>query len=86
MENLQQLTSVVRSTLLRWHQLIPTAIHISERLCEELRVYCEFATAHEEAVVSLVKVNAQLTQIQQLATPEEVAMPRKRLQQIEVCF
>ena len=86
MENLQQLTSVVRSTSLRWHQLIPTAIGIIERLRDDLRVYHDFATAHEAALVSLIEVNARLTHIQQLATPEELVMPRKRLQQIQVCF
>jgi len=51
-----------------------------------LRVYHDFATAHEAALVSLIEVNARLTHIQQLATPEELVMPRKRLQQIQVCF
>jgi hypothetical protein len=84
LENQQQLTSGVRSVLLRWHQLQLTAAGIIQRLDEELQVYCDFLTAHEKAVMSLIQVNVQLTQIQQLATPEQAAMPRERLQQIEV--
>jgi hypothetical protein len=34
----------------------------------------------------LIEVNARLTHTQQLATPEELVMPRNRLQQIQVCF
>jgi hypothetical protein len=86
LDNLKQLTSVVRSVLLRWHQLQPTAVGIIQRLDEELQLYCDFLAAHEKAVVSLVQVNVQLTQIQQLATPEQAAMPRERLLQIEVHF
>jgi hypothetical protein len=85
MENLQQLTSVVRSTLLRWHQLIPTAVNIIEQLRKELQVYRDFTAAHEAAVVSMIEVNVRLTQMQQLATPEERAMPQKHLQRLEVC-
>jgi nesprin-1 len=86
LENLQQLTSVVRSTLLRWHQLTPTAVGIIQRLHEELQVYRDFVTAHGKAVVSLTQVDVRLTQIQHLATPEQVAMPRERLQEVEVCL
>lgn len=83
LDNMKQLTSVVRSVLLRWHQLQPTAVGIIQRLDEELQVYRDFLAAHEKAVLSLIQVNVQLTQIQQLATPEEAAMPRERLLQIE---
>jgi nesprin-1 len=86
LKNLQQLTSVVRSVLLRWHQLTPTAAGILERLHEELQVYRDFVTAHGKAVVSLTQIDVRLTHIQHLATPEQVAMPRERLQQIEVCL
>jgi nesprin-1 len=86
LENLQQLTSVIRSVLLRWHQLTPTAVGILQRLHEELQVYRDFVTAHGKAVVFLTQVDVRLTQIQHLATPEQVAVPRGRLQEIEVCF
>lgn len=86
LENLQQLTSAIRSMLLRWHQLTPTAVAIIQKLHEELQVYRDFVTAHGKAIVSLTQVDVRLTQIQHLATPEQVAMPRERLQEIEVCF
>jgi hypothetical protein len=84
LDNLRQLTSVVRTVLLRWHQLQPTAVGIIQRLDEELQVYRDFLAAHEKAGISLVQVNVQLTQIHQLATLEQAAMPKERLRQIEV--
>jgi len=86
LENLQQLTSVVRSMLLHWHQLTPTAVDIIQRLREELQVYRDFVTAHGKAVVSLTQVDVRLTQIQHLATPEQAAVPSERLKQLQVCF
>nr|CAD7432086.1 unnamed protein product [Timema monikensis] len=82
-KNLQQLTSLVRTTLQRWHALTPTAIGILQRLQRELQVYRDFVLAHGKAVVTLTQVDVQLTQIQHLSTPEQAAMPRSRLQQIE---
>nr|CAD7603271.1 unnamed protein product [Timema genevievae] len=82
-KNLQQLTGLVRTTLQRWHALTPTAIGILQRLQRELQVYRDFVSAHGKAVVMLTQVDVQLTQIQHLSTPEQAAMPRSRLQQIE---
>lgn len=86
LENLQQLTSVVRSMLLRWHQLTPTAISILQRLYDELQIYRDFVSAHGKVFVSLTQIDVRLTQIQHLATPEQSSKPKGRLQQIEVQY
>ncbi|PSN34718.1 hypothetical protein C0J52_20229 [Blattella germanica] len=83
LENLQQLTSAVRSMLLRWHQLTPNALRIMQWLHAELQVYRDFVTAHGRAVVCLTNIDVRLTQIQHLATPEEASLPVGRLEQIE---
>ena len=84
LENLQQLTLAVRTMLLRWHQLTPTAMRILQRLHGELQVYHDFIMVHGKAVVCLTSIDVRLTQIQHLASPQQSSMSMDRLYQIEV--
>lgn len=84
-ENIQELTSRARVIIARWENIMPKAQAILQRLQNELIPFREFSLAHEDAVVGLSKIDAQLTELQHLALPEEVPAKErlKRLQVIE---
>jgi nesprin-1 len=51
-------------------------------LQKDQKTYREFVSAHGAAVIGLTQVDVMLTQLQHLATPEQKALPRRRLQQL----
>lgn len=79
-QNIQELTSKAKDVILRWHALKPRAIDALQKLKHELSLIEDFENAHGDAVMSLTKVDAQLTELQHLT---EAEAPEKRLGQLE---
>lgn len=84
-ENIQELTTRARVIIARWENLMPKAKAILQKLQNELIPFREFSLAHEDSVVALTKLDAQLTELQHLSPPEKVNSKDKlkNLQQIE---
>lgn len=83
LQNIKQLTLGVRKVIIRWHDLLPRARNFLQTLQRELTLYKEFITVHSNAVMGLTRVDAQLTDLQHLASPELESSPDERLQQLE---
>ena len=80
-ENIQELTSKARVVITRWNNLLPRIHSLLKRLQEEIVLFKDFSLAHEDAVIGLSKVDAQLTELQHLTTQK--MPPKERLQQLE---
>lgn len=78
--NIQELTTNAKEVILRWHALKPRAIDNLQKVKHELSLIEDFENAHGDAVMSLTKVDAQLTELQHLT---EAETPEKRLGQLE---
>lgn len=81
-DNLRSLTADVRGVIDRWYALKPRVEGLLSALQKEQKNYREFITIHGAAVVGLTQIDVRLTQLQHLATPEQQASPRRRLQQL----
>ncbi|CAH1990103.1 unnamed protein product [Acanthoscelides obtectus] len=81
-ENIQELTSRARVTIARWENLMPKAQSLLQKLQNELIPFKEFSLAHEDAVVGLTKLDAQVTELQHLSPPEKVPL-EERLKKLE---
>lgn len=84
-ENIQELTTRARVIIARWENLMPKAKAILQKLQNELIPFREFTLAHEDSVVGLTRLDAQLTELQHLCPPEKVDPKNKlkNLQEIE---
>ncbi|VEN55997.1 unnamed protein product, partial [Callosobruchus maculatus] len=81
-DNIQELTSRARVTIARWENLMPKAQSLLQKLQNELVPFKEFSLAHEDAVVGLTKLDAQITELQHLSPPEKVPL-QERLKKLE---
>ncbi|CAG9835633.1 unnamed protein product [Diabrotica balteata] len=79
-KNIQELTSRTRVIIVRWENLLPKARAILNQLQTELAPFREFSVAHEDAIVGLTKLDAQVTELQHLL-PEKVS-PQERLKKL----
>ncbi|KAF5308509.1 hypothetical protein FQR65_LT06174 [Abscondita terminalis] len=82
-ENMKTLTSHVRQLIIKWHDILPYGHRILQVLERELALYKEFATAHGNAVMSLTRINAQLTELQYLSCPDTEVSLKERLEKLE---
>lgn len=83
-KNVLELTSKSRVVITRWHNLMPKATSNLNRLKAEIEPFKEFSLIHEEAVVDLSKIDAQLTELQHLSNEKMPAKERlKKLEAIE---
>lgn len=81
-DNLRSLTTDVRGVIDRWYGLRARVEGVLSALKKDQKNYREFITIHGAAVVGLTQIDVRLTQLQHLATPEQKASPRRRLQQL----
>lgn len=82
-ENVQQLTTKVRLMIARWHSITSKARELLQRLRGEIELYKEFMSAHGNAIVGLTKIDANLTDLQHLTSPNQKASPAEQLRQME---
>lgn len=83
-QNIKKLTNSVRKIIIRWHDLLPRCHNVLQNLQRELALYKEFTAAHGNAIMGLTRVDAQLTELQHLATPTLESSPEERMKQLEV--
>jgi nesprin-1 len=81
-ENIQELTSRARVVITRWYNLLPRVQSLVQRLKNEIVLFKEFSLAHEDAIIGLTKVDAQLTELEHLTTQN--VRPRDRLNELEL--
>lgn len=80
-DNIQELTAKTRVVIVRWENLLPKALAILKQLQTELAPFKEFSIAHEDAIVGLTKLDAQVTELQHLLPPDKVP-PQERLNKL----
>nr|XP_023021800.1 nesprin-1-like isoform X2 [Leptinotarsa decemlineata] len=80
--NIKELTSKARVIVVRWENLMPKAQALLQRLQNELTPFKEFSLAHEDAIVALTKLDAQITELQHLSPPDKVS-PVDRLKKLQ---
>ncbi|XP_057659193.1 muscle-specific protein 300 kDa-like [Diorhabda carinulata] len=81
-KNIQELTARTRLIIVRWENLLPKARAILSQIQTELAPFKEFSIAHEDAIVGLTRLDAQVTELQHLLPPEKVS-PQERLKKLE---
>ncbi|CAK9831289.1 Muscle-specific protein 300 kDa [Anthophora retusa] len=81
-DNLKSLISQTRLLIDKWQTLKPRANAVLLALQQGQKNYRDFITVHGAAVVGLTQVDVRLTRTQHLATPEQKASVRRRLQQL----
>ncbi|KAF5292002.1 hypothetical protein FQA39_LY14119 [Lamprigera yunnana] len=79
-ENIKKLTAKVRQLLIQWHNILPHAHNLLQLLQHELNLYKQFSAAQGNAIMSLTRVDAQLTDLQHLL---EMSI-KERLEQLDV--
>lgn len=81
-ENLQNLISRVRSMIIRWNNLIPSAVRLLGLLRQDTAMHRKFVDAHGKAVVGLTQVDVHLTQIQHLPRRQNIKHQKQQLEVI----
>ncbi|XP_076391990.1 muscle-specific protein 300 kDa-like isoform X2 [Megachile rotundata] len=81
-DNLKSLISGTRQLIDKWQTLKPRVNAVLLALQQGQKNYRDFITVHGAAVVGLTQVDVRLTRTQHLATPEQKASVRRRLQQL----
>lgn len=81
-DNLKSLISETRRLIDKWQTFKPRANAVLLALQKGQKNYRDFITVHGAAVVGLTQVDVRLTRTQHLATPEQKASIRRRLQQL----
>lgn len=82
-ENILELTSKARIVITKWNNLVPKVKTFLHRLQTEISIFKDFALAHEDAVIGLSKVDAQLTELEHLASPQ-MSSTKEKLKKLEI--
>ncbi|KAK5645556.1 hypothetical protein RI129_006856 [Pyrocoelia pectoralis] len=81
--NVRKLTSHVRQSIIKWRDILPNAQGVLQNLQRELALYKEFVAAHGNAIMGLTRIDAQLTELQHLISPEIESPVIERLEKLE---
>lgn len=63
--------SIIRDTLTKWNQLLPFSVEFLNNLHKTLKIYKEFVSAHERAIIKLTQFDVQLTNLEHLNNEDE---------------
>lgn len=69
-ETTERLISPAKEIVIRWQTLVTRAYNIMETLSKDMRIYLEFVNNRGKIIFTLTQIDAKLTQLQHLASPD----------------